>query len=116
MSTTPDLEKAHEAAQAASDGAVAAMEAAHEAYALAIEARHHAMETNLECYEASVLAANALNEDPATTEHQKTLTKSHLVSLHTQGLLLAQELDNPEYSYQQRLRDITQRRKDLLGY
>lgn len=96
--------------------AIAASEAALKAHNFAMESRRESLECIIACYEASVIAADAINADPAADRNQKTLTKSHLVSLHAQGVMLAKELDGPERGYAHRLREITQRRKGLLGY
>ncbi|AKF27022.1 hypothetical protein YH66_05360 [[Brevibacterium] flavum] len=109
MSSNSDFSKA-------SDALIAAVESARESYDRANDARSKAVEVLFDCYETSVLTAEALHRSPEAASRQRALAKSNLVAMEAQCLLLAQELDSPSHEYVHRLREITSHRKNALGY
>lgn len=112
----PDINDAqhhHDTVQAAVDKAIALMEESNEA---ALESRRGALESMLSAYDSSIHSLSVIQQSPDFTEHHQKREKAHLVALEAQCVMLAQELDGPEREYAHRLREITQRRKELLGY
>lgn len=116
MSTTPDLDKAHEASLDAHDTASALMDSLMEIHKEAMETRRGALESMISSYDSSIHSLSVIQQSPDFTEHHQKREKAHLVALAAQCVVLAHELDGSEREYAHRLREITQRRKELLGY
>lgn len=116
MSNNPDFKESHDASQRAQKAALAAMEYSQEAYAHAVQYRHESMEAMISSYDSWVSSLSAIQALPDSTPQYQEKEKAQLIALHAQCVLLAQELDGPEGEYARRLREITARRKDLLGY
>lgn len=116
MSTTPDLDKAHEASLAAQEAANDIIESTLEVHEKALKTRRGALESMISSYDSSVHSLSVIQQSPDFTEHHQKREKAYLVVLQAECLILAQELDGPDQEYTHRLREITQRRKELLGY
>lgn len=116
MSNNPDFKKARDASQASQEAALAVMGSAQEAHAHAVQSRHESMEAMISSYDSWVSSLSAIQALLDSTPQFQKMEKAQLIALHAQCMLLAQELDGPERKYVRRLREITTRRKDLLGY
>lgn len=114
---TDPIDKSHAAVTAAAE---AALEAAVETNKKALEARRDALDSMISSYRSYIYACEAeqgvaLATDNPVDERQAKRDKAHLAGIAADCVLHAHDLpDTTEWL--KKIREVTQLRKDLLGY
>lgn len=117
MSMTPEMKKAYEESKAAADEAIAAAE---KCMKEAMESRGGALDSMIGSYRAYVEACVAITAvDLATVDpvdgRQAQRDKAHLAGIAADCVLHAHDLPDTA-GWLRKINEITQLRKDLLGY